>query len=189
MSSAAQPVMITNYRAIIGTGSPIIADAVIDESHDDSTTMTDQPVEAGATITDHAYDEPSVLGLTYAWSLGSPQNKQMDPSFLKNLYQQFLDLKAQRTLLTVYTGKRQYSSMLIQRISIRTDVQNENSITMSLTLRQIIIVTTSVTQGASMSQMTQPDQTAPVVDQGQQSLQPAPNFNAMQQIIQDFGVH
>ena len=189
MSSAAQPVMITNYRAIVGTGNPIIADAVIDEEHEDVTTMTDQPVEAGATITDHAYDEPSELGLTYAWSMGSPQNTQQDPSFLKDLYQQFLALKANRTLLTVYTGKRQYTSMLIARIQITTDVENENSITIRLGLRQIIIATTSVTQGAPASQMTNPDNTAPTIDQGQQSLQPAPNFNALQQIITDFGAH
>jgi hypothetical protein len=189
MSSMPQPVMITNYRAIIGTGQPIIADATIEEDHDDETTMTDQPVEVGSMVTDHAFDEPAELNLVYAWSLGSPQNTQRDPSFLKNLYQTFLGMKSSRTILTVYTGKRIYQSMLIRKIQETTDKDNENSMTLRIGLRQLLLATTSVTQGAPQSQQSQPDKTSPTIDQGTQSLQPAPNFNSLDQIIKDFGAN
>lgn len=190
MSTTPSPVFVKPYRAIVGTGAPLIADAVIEEAHNDEMVMTDQPVQAGAAITDHAYKLPSELNLTYAWTLGSSQNSTQDLAFLKTIYQTFLGLQANRTLVTVYTGKRNYTSMLVRTLSETTDKQNENSMTLRVGLREVLIATVSTTQGgAPMAQQSIPQKTSPTVDQGTQSLQTAPNFNALDQIMQDFGTH
>lgn len=105
MSSTPTPVAITPYRAITGQDlAPIIADAVVEENSRDESVMTDQPIEVGSTITDHVYAMPQELDLIYDWSLGGSQNTQKSPSFLKDLYQQVLGLKAAAMPVTVYTG-------------------------------------------------------------------------------------
>jgi hypothetical protein len=170
------PVLIRPYRAIVGD-APIIADAVFEEQHDDESVLTDQPVEVGSVVTDHMYDLPAELGLIYGWTLGSAQNTQKDVSFLKNLYQKLLGLKANRTLVTVYTGKRLYKNMVVRRVSLTTDKENENSMSVRLGLRELLFATTQTVNISSAADQQFPDQTAPTVDQGNQTLQGAPNFN------------
>jgi hypothetical protein len=54
----------------------IIAHATVEESHEDELEMTDQPVEQGAAITDHAYVLPSRLTVVCGWS-DSPNNSSL----------------------------------------------------------------------------------------------------------------
>ena len=178
MSSSPQTVMIKPYRAITAPSTPpLIADAVIDELSRDELEMTEQPVEVGSTITDHAFNLPQELDLTYGWAMGSPQNSSKDPSFLKNLYQQFLALQSGKVLVTVYTGKRIYQSMLIRVISMKTDNLTENVLFLQLSLKQVIFATTSVVNVNPNDRMFLPQRTASITDRGVVTLQPAPNFN------------
>lgn len=204
MSTLPSPVYIKPVRQIVGLNyagssstqsgpsgiaadsalktTTIIADAVIEEQHEDEMVMTEHPVEQGAAITDHAYKLPSVIGLEYAWSAGSPQNTLKDVgdplSFLKSIYQQILNLQVTRTLCTVTTGKRIYNNMLVQRVSESTARDTENSMILRVTMREIIIATTPAVLGISLAGVQQfPQQTGPVAGQGTQNLQPATNFN------------
>jgi len=155
----------------------IIADAVIEEVADDQMVITEQPVEQGATISDHAYKLPSRLGLEYGWSGGSPQNTGNDPAFLKGLYEQLLGLQTTRTLCTVYTGKRIYTNMLIQGISIRTEKETENILLVRLSMQEILIASTQQVNVPTAAVQAVPDKTAPTIPQGGRTLQNAPNFN------------
>jgi Dit-like tail protein len=179
VSTTPQPVMIRPYRAIAAPSvPPLIADAVIDELSRDELQMTEQPVETGSTITDHAFNLPQELDLTYGWALGSSQNSTKDPSFLKNLYQQFLALQSGKVLLTVYTGKRIYQNMLIRVISVKTDKTTENVLLLQLSLKQVIFATTSIVNVNPNDLMSLPQKTANITDRGVLTLLPAPNFNA-----------
>jgi hypothetical protein len=164
----------------------IEADAVVEEDSDDEMVVTDHPVEVGATISDHAYSLPAQLGLIYAWSLGSNQNTNVDPEtgavskdsdFLKKIYQQLLSLKAGKVLCTVNTGKRVYQNMLIIRLSQKTDKENENSLTVRVGLKEILMATTQAVPLTSAAVQAFPQNTAPTVNQGAVSLQPGTNFN------------
>lgn len=139
--------------------------------------ITNQPVEAGAVISDHAYKLPAELELEYAWSAGSPQNRTNDLAFLKNLYQQFLGLEAGAVLCTVNTGKRIYQNMLIKSLSVQTDKEHENDLTIRVEFQEILIATTQIVPVSSAAQQSLPTKTAPTLNQGNQSLQPATNFN------------
>ena len=200
-SGPARPVAITIVRNIVGTApggssgtfnpatgaiettatsltTTIIADAVIEENHDDESIVTAQPVEVGSVINDHMYRLPSRLELLYAWALGSQQNTGQDLSFLKNLYATALSLKDNAVLCTVNTGKRVYENMVVKQIIERTDKENENSMTLRLVLQEIILVTSQVVNIAPQAQQALPEQTSGIVNAGSLNLQPAPNFNS-----------
>lgn len=61
-----------------GSGqNDIIAQAVIEEQHQDEMEVTQHPVETGAPITDHAYVRPAHLKLVLMWSNSPPVNAQL----------------------------------------------------------------------------------------------------------------
>lgn len=100
-------------------------------------------------------------------------------SAVQDVYQQLLKLQASAVPVDVYTGKRRYSSMLIQSIVTETDKQTENSLVAVLTCRQVIIVQTQVvTVGAPADAQRQPQSTASVVEQGtKQTVRADPDAN------------
>ena len=161
-----------------GGGSyQIQADAVITERHIDNVEITDQPVEQGSLISDHAYRCPSELTLTYYWAMASSMNVGASQSFLQMLYKSILAVQSSFSLLTVATGKRLYKNMLIKGIDVLTDKNNENILNMTINLKEIIIATTTIVSMPSSSNMSNPQQTAPVANQGASSVAPGNNFN------------
>jgi hypothetical protein len=195
------------FRAIIGVGIPgssqmLIADAVVEESHSDTCTITRHPVEGGSTTSDNVVDEPFEVTLLYGWSAGSPQNNGTatigitdataddeavatpdaltrkigaNPHFLQAVYQQFLSLKASKIPFDIFTGKRAYTNMLIQSLSVTTDKDTENCLLIRVVCVQIITVQTTI-----FSLQTNPANTADpttgtaVTPQGTQSTTPTP---------------
>lgn len=171
----------------------IIADAVVEEVHDDKVVATQHPVEQGATISDHAYKEPAILDVTYAWSAGSQQNltdalsgtaalgslgSVADPmAFLKGIYQQLLGLAIGRVLCSVYTGKRLYTNMLIIDIGATTDRETENSFIAHIRFQEILMATTQIVTVPANANQANPAATNSPVGVGTQSLQPAPSLN------------
>lgn len=178
-----QSVVVKPKRGISSTSSDssiptitITADAVVREEGDDELVVTKHPVEQGSTISDHAYALPSRLRLIYGWSSSSSQANG-DPQFLQSLYQTFLLFRANRTILTVQTGKRLYQNMILTSIRLDTESKTENALLLFLTLEEVLMATTQVVAVPSSTNQANPSKTAPVVPQGQQNLQPAPNFN------------
>lgn len=104
----------------------------ISEEGIDKLTITKHPVQQGASITDHAYKEPTELNIQIVRG-----GILVD---LNEVYQEFLDLQNSRVPFDVITNKRAYSNMLISAIRETTDKKTENIISMSLSLTEIIIV-------------------------------------------------
>ena len=161
--------------AVIFPGGVMIADAVLEERADDDSVITDNPVEVGSVINDHAYDLPQELELTYVWDAVKQANGQ--PGFLEEQYRNVRKLKAAKPLLTCVTGKAQYSNLLLKGISNVTDRDTENVLMLRLTFRQVLLAITSTVQ-VPASQQTMPDKTMSTVNGGTVSLQPGTNFNA-----------
>ena len=148
----AEPTIITPFRSIQGPSDPdnpaseqisLIADAVVTELHTDELVMTDHPVEQGSVISDHAYMMPKVVELEYGWS-ASPKS-ELNPypvrgdEFIRSLYQQLLEFQSKRVLLNINTGKRNYSSMLIQKLTEETNRDTENALVVRVLCRQVIL--------------------------------------------------
>lgn len=179
------------------------AQVTIEESHVDELEITEQPVELGARITDHAFKRPSVLTIQCGWS-NSPSGygqgllgSLLSPSLgtvagiqsivtgnamrqVNEVYQKLQDLQNARIPFTVVTGKRVYNNMLIASLKTVTDKETEHSLLVTATFKQVILVTTSTitNEPAPVDQQAQPKVTAPVPNSGTKSLKPAQNYNS-----------
>lgn len=178
---------------------PFKAQVTIEEVHTDELEITDQPIEQGARISDHAYVRPAELVIQCAWS-DSPSNIGVfdgligavtgtiagvgaffggeDVTQSRAMYEKLLALQADRTPFEVYTGKRVYKNMLIKSLKVTTDKASESSLMLTCVLRQVIIVTTrTLTVGAPPEDQASPEETAPPEDEGDQQLEEADKVN------------
>ncbi len=126
------------------------------ESTSDILTITKQPVQQGASITDHAYKEPTVFSMAVHFkdnpgSLGSLATA-LNPfgggaaTGLAKIYQDLLDLQNSRVPFDVITPKRIYRNVLIASLGNTTDKVTENILAISFTFQEIIIVSVVTTQ-------------------------------------------
>ncbi len=157
----------------------IKADVTFEERHEDSLTITDHPVEQGASITDHAYLNPVTVEIKVGFK---PQTGLLAAAsslfssggvpYLNQVYQNVLALQKNRVLNVIMTGKRLYTNMLIERVSCVTDRDTENVLRLTISCRQVIIVQTQAVTFAPNSNMANPAKTGAVQNLGQKSLVP-----------------
>lgn len=117
----------------------IKVNVVMNESTNDTLTITKQPVQQGASISDHAYKEPTVFSMTAHF-----QDNLI--TSLSKIYQSLLDLQSSRVPFTVLTPKRIYKSMLMSSLSMTTDKTTENILSVSISMQEIIIVNFTTVQ-------------------------------------------
>lgn len=133
------PFLKNNKRQV---GS-IDINVILTENTSDVLTITKQPIQQGAPITDHAYKEPTTLSMAVLF----------EDNILKSLsavYQDLQDLQNSRVPFDVVTPKRKYKNMLIATLGLSTDSRTENALAISLTLQEAIIVkVTTVTVARS----------------------------------------
>lgn len=179
---------------------PFTAQVTIDEVHTDELEITEHPVEMGASIADHAYKRPAEVTIRCSWSnspttegfiaglVGAVTGTVQGASSLlsgqslgqvREVYQNLLQLQEQRIPFDVLTGKRNYSNMLVKTLRQETNKDTENSLMITATLRQVIIVTTqTVMVKTPTSAQQDPEGTGATVNQGTKQLAPAINYNA-----------
>lgn len=136
---------------------------VINESTNDTLTITKQPVQQGASITDHAYKEPTSFSMTAHQKDNGVLDSlvALDPlgalnslnpfsggatSGLAKIYQSLLDLQNSRVPFDIITPKRIYRSMLLAALSVTTDKQTENILALSMSFQEVLIVSVVTTQ-------------------------------------------
>ncbi len=149
MSFLSQPVTL---QSVFGTKRMIDAitvQVIISEETNDTLSITKQPVQTGASITDHSFKEPTVLSMRIL-----QQNNNLVSGFLSTfsgnglaaIYQDFLDLQSKRSPFTVITKKRIYKNMLIAVLRQNTDKSTENILSLDITLQEVILVSIGVSQ-------------------------------------------
>ncbi len=92
-------------------------------------------------------------------------------SQLETIYQQLLSLQVSRQLFDVYTGKRHYTNMLLRTIVAPNDFKMENSLFLTLTCKQVIIVN-SQTATLQANVQANPAATASSLNLGNSNLLP-----------------
>lgn len=148
MSFLTQPLTQIFIKPMRSIG-PITLQVVINENTTDTLTVTKQPVQQGASITDHSYLEPTVFSSTAyfkdnSFSTVNGVSPLVNPSAgLAKIYQTLLDLQSSRTPFGIVTPKRIYTSMLMTALSQTTDKSTENTLAVSFSCQQIIIVSVS----------------------------------------------
>ena len=157
--------------------------ATLEEQYSDALQITEHPVERGAAITDHAYKRPSEVVIRCGWSnsstdslVGAAQalfSGQMSMSdYVSDVYSQLLALQEKREPITITTSRRQYEDMLIVGLNVTTDVKTSNVLMVSVTLRQVIIVSTQATTLPPRTDQANPEDTAEIEQRG--IVQPVP---------------
>lgn len=158
-----------NYALIARAGraiGPIIPHVVIEEVHRDGLIITQHPVEAGTSITDHAFKRPA----EYEMRCGFSNSTAGYEGFARQVYQQLLTLQNGRQPQTIFTGKRVYRNMLLADVAVITDKHSENILAVQVRLQEIIIVSTKTTNtsGAKAGNGA-PNGTGGTTDKGAQS--------------------
>jgi hypothetical protein len=150
--------------ALITTGDrsigDIYPDVVVEEIHHDEMQITQHPVETGAPVTDHAFMMPYTIEIRGGWSNSSAESE----GYVQAVYQALLTLQSSREVFNVSTGKRQYSSMLMRSVMVRTDEESENALMVVAIAQQIIITNTSSTAASSTTANTNGSATVATAD-------------------------
>lgn len=156
-----------------------VAQVTISETHSDDMEITDHPVELGSQISDHTYKLPASVVIKCGWSNSASNLLSTGKALVsgglsglqstlsgnsetqvKAIYAKLLKAQADRTLMDVYTGKRIYKDMLVKSIHMETKEDTENSLIVTITLRQVILVTTQTLKVVSASIATDTTQLA-----------------------------
>lgn len=170
-------------------GQIIIPDVIISELHSDSVTVTRHPVDTGANINDHAFKDPAELVVEFGWSDSSALLSSAISSALsfvssgyprgltttKELYERLVNIQERRELLTVSTGKRQYTDMIITGLKTTTTVDTETCLIVEMTLQQVIRVNSKIVSLETAKQR-YPSQTAGVSNSGTRMMSYGDNF-------------
>lgn len=152
----------------------IVPSVVISEKHDDSLEITEHPVEVGAAISDHAYRRPSEVVMQVGFAGGGSLLDLLDTTSFglsaglspREVYQNLLDLQNSRVPFDVVTGKRLYSNMLIRAIEVTTERSTENVLSAVLTLREVIITSTTNSKVAAKTDMKEGANTSAMQNSG-----------------------
>lgn len=146
-----------------------IGDLVIDYTESEiiehSTTITNHPVSSGGNISDHIYNNPTIIKLD-----GSITNNALylsdintltgffQGNVLSNIYNyitgpsqkqifafNFLEtLKANKSLITVVAKMKSYDNMVIESLNFSTDKSTGDRLMFNITLKQITFVTSKI---------------------------------------------
>jgi hypothetical protein len=146
MSFLSQPISLIPVKPLRKIGE-ITVNVILNESTNDTLTITKQPVQQGASITDHAYKEPTVLSMSAyfqdnSFSVGAIFG---GAGGLAKIYQDLLDLQESRVPFDVITPKRIYRQMLMATLGCTTDKNTENILAITMSFQEIIIVSVSTT--------------------------------------------
>jgi Dit-like phage tail protein len=152
-----------------------VADVTIREEHSDTLVATDNPVEQGAAVTDHAFKKPAELVVEVGYSDSNPTLGF--PGYVNTVYEAFLLLQSARTPFEVVTGKRLYTNMLITQLRTDTDEKTENAMFLRVEMRENIFVQTQTVTVPPAAQMTNPSNTAATTNSGANQVVPATSPN------------
>lgn len=136
LSGPLQDILIRPKRQI----GDIKIQVVVNESATDTLTITKQPVQQGASITDHAYMEPTTFSHTIYFAAAGFENILSGGNGLAQIYQQLLSLQSSATPIDIVTPKRIYHNMLIATLTQTTDKLTENCLAIHASYQQVIFV-------------------------------------------------
>lgn len=165
-------------------GDAIVPDVTISEVHDDEVTITQHPVDTGAAISDHAIVQPASVTCVFGWSDSSRAlNSALDGSILKGMqtskdvYDRLVELKNQRALLRLSTGKRKYPSVVITKLKVSTTVDTESAAVIEVTFQEVFLVEAKTVSLAAIRQKN-PRKTASKTSGGSRSAVPVDGYRS-----------
>lgn len=162
-SVAETSIIIRRWRLSInpdGTENALTFDSVIRESHTSELSITDNPVETGVVLSDHAYMQPLKLSMEGAFSntpiyqehtgggvgviVGGDGIKAAADNGLpraSNAWNVLTSIQAMAVPFDVQTGLKLYKDMVILRLSADQEKESVGALFFSADLRQVLYAT------------------------------------------------
>lgn len=100
----------------------ISVDAVLREQHRLDSTVTQFPVEDGATISDHIYDQPVVIVLDGFVSTDAIEG--YDPDAVSRTLRALEQMRENKQAVRLWTNLKNYDGMVLTSLQIDRDLQN-----------------------------------------------------------------
>lgn len=124
-----------------GAIGPIPISVILSERHNSSLGITENPIETGAKITDHAYVEPKRLTLEFADGNAAAT------------YNALVRFQESRVPFVAVSGLFVYQDMLIKNLIAERDYRTSRILSGKAELQQVLIVSTAytATEGESPS--------------------------------------
>ena len=131
-------------RASIEGVATLEFDVLIDENHEWSNDITENPVENGAPVADHIIRQSDKLRLNIMVSDSSLYKEVLegDEQPTQKAFDVLRQLMDARDVVTVYTKFHVYDNMGITYIGVPRSIANGNSLTIPIEFKQIRLVNT-----------------------------------------------
>lgn len=133
--------------AIIRSVGGLTFDATFEEVHESALEVTDNPVESGVVVSDHAYMQPLRLVISAGVSdtpLRLPTNDKFSQgeSRSRNAFNLLAKLQASAEPFDIQTGFKLYKNMVCTRINAPQSAALANAFEFTAEFREVIIVKT-----------------------------------------------
>lgn len=139
----------TQQVAIIRSMGGLVFDAVFEENHEAELEVTDNPVETGVVVSDHAYMKPLRLTLSAGVSdtplyVPAEDPFQSDAGRSKRAFEVLTELQKKAEPFDVQTGLKLYKNMICTSIRTSQDKDTSGALVFTAEIREVIIVYTQV---------------------------------------------
>lgn len=120
-----------------------VFDAVFSTDHSANLTVTQHPVQSGASISDHAYMEPDEVSIEIGMTDVASDVASAGTSRSVNAYTQLRAIMEQREPVTLITRLKTYQNMIITSMSAPDDHTTMHALRASIYFCQINVVSVS----------------------------------------------
>lgn len=133
--------------AIIRSVGGLVFDAVLREQHESALEVTDNPVETGVVVSDHAYMLPLRVTIEAGVSDVSLRELSPDPfgqgkSRSVEAFRLLQLLQSRAEPFDVQTGLRLYRNMVCTRVSTEQDKDSAGALVFTAELREVLVSST-----------------------------------------------
>ncbi len=168
----AEPINRQHVAVIRSMGS-FVFDAVFEETHEADLEVTDNPVETGVVVSDHAFMKPLRLSISAGVS-DTPLAAVTDDPFAsdagrsRRAFEVLTELQRRAEPFAVQTGLKLYENMVITSIRTSQDKDTSGALFFTASLREVIIVYTQVVTYPPRKAGATKRQAGPKKDKGEQ---------------------
>lgn len=158
---------------IIRSMGGLTFDAVFEETHESTLEVTDNPVETGVVVSDHAYMKPSRITLSAGVSdtplvVSTTDVFASDASRATRAFELLTELQARAEPFDVQTGLKLYKNMICTSVRTSQDKDTSGALVFTADIREVLIVYTQVVKYPPRKAGTTKRQAAAKKDKGEQ---------------------
>ena len=159
--------------AIIRSMGGLVFDAVFEETHEADLEVTDNPVETGVVVSDHAFMKPLRVKISAGVS-DTPLAVVTDDPFAsdagrsRRAFELLTELQKRAERFDLQTGLKLYENMVCTSIRTSQDKDSSGALLFTAELREVIIVYTQVVTYPPRKPGATKRQAGPKKDKGEQ---------------------